>query len=651
MFSVNNLGVQFNGEWIFRHAGFMVGAKERVGLVGRNGAGKTTLLKIIAGLVESNEGDVVIPAGYQAGYLRQHLSIDPSKTIIEGAKEAFKELITLKARMDELTKSISSRTDYESPSYLKLIEEFNHDEERFRLLDGMRTGEDIEKVLKGLGFSAQDFNRSINTFSGGWQMRVELARLLLCKDELLLLDEPTNHLDIESIQWLENYLQSYPGAVVIVSHDRTLLDRLTNRTIEIELGKVNDYKAGYSKYVEMRHERMKLQEAAFSNQQKQINDIEDFIERFRYKATKAKQVQSRIKMLEKMDRIELEESDTSSIRFRFPPAPRSGKVVVEAESLDKSYGSLKVLEGVSFGILRGEFIAFVGKNGEGKTTLSRVLVGELEYGGGLKFGHNVKIGYYAQDQAEKLDPEQTVFQTIDSVATGDMRSRVRSLLGNFLFSDDTVDKKVKVLSGGEKSRLALAKLMLEPYNLLILDEPTNHLDMVAKDVLKNALIQYDGTLIVVSHDRDFLHGLTDRIFEFKHRNVKEYRGDIYEFLEDRRIGTLDDLSLSTNKQNNSKSEAPSDNKVLYEMRKNRDREIRKLKNKVESLENEIHDLETEKANLEMAMSDPDALNENYSQIFEKYGDVDKRLTEAMVHWEESHEALDALINQEISTEK
>jgi ATP-binding cassette, subfamily F, member 3 len=650
MFSVNNLGIHFNGEWLFRHAGFMVQAKERIGLVGRNGAGKSTLLKIMAGLLEPQEGSVVIPAGYQAGYLRQHLSIDSEKSVIEGAKEAFAELTALRQRMDELTMQIAERTDYENPSYLRLIEEYNHDEERFRLLDGMKTGEETEKVLKGLGFNPSDFDRPIRTFSGGWQMRIELARLLLCKDELLLLDEPTNHLDIESIQWLENFLQNYPGAVIIVSHDRTLLDRLTNRTIEMELGKLSDYKAGYAGYVELRKQKLELQAAAFGNQQKQIDEIEDFIERFRYKASKAKQVQSRIKMLDKMDRIEVEETDKSSLRFRFPPAPRSGKVVVEADGLGKAYGELKVLENLSFGILRGEFIAFVGKNGEGKTTLSRVLVGELEHEGKLQFGHNVKIGYYAQDQADKMDPELTVFQTIDAVATGDMRPRVRSLLGNFLFSDENVDKKVKVLSGGEKSRLALARLMLEPYNLLVLDEPTNHLDMVAKDVLKNALLQYDGTLLLVSHDRDFLNGLTDRIFEFRNRQIKEYRGDIYEFLEERKLGRLDDLGMISSKQQGTRKDSPSENKLLYEMRKTREREMRKLKTRVESIEDEIHEHEAEKARLELAMSDPSSIGSNYMEIAELYNKTNRALNEAMLHWEQAHEELDAMSKQEMNPE-
>jgi ATP-binding cassette subfamily F protein 3 len=550
--------------------------------------------------------------------------------------------LSLQKKVKELTKQIGERTDYESDDYLNLVHLFSEADERFRLIGGHTMQADTEKILLGLGFLKSDFERPMIAFSSGWQMRVELAKILLKKPDTILLDEPTNHLDIESIQWLEGFLINYPGAVVLVSHDRAFLDNVTTRTIEITLGRINDYKASYSEYVEQRAERRENQMAAFNNQQKSIDDIENFIERFRYKSTKSRQVQSRIKMLEKMDKIEVEDIDNSSIRFKFPPAPHSGRVVVEAVDLIKKYGEKLVLNDINFAINKGESIAFVGKNGEGKTTLSKIIVGELEYNGKMQLGHRVVIGYYAQNQAAMLDGERTVFETIDDIAVGDIRPKVRSILGGFLFGTEDIDKKVKVLSGGEKSRLALAKLLLTPVNLLVLDEPTNHLDMQSKDILKNALLQFEGTLIVVSHDRDFLQGLTDKVFEFKNRQIKPYIGDIYVFLENRKIENLKQLEINNKNLNTANNDLISDNKINWEKKRESDKEIRKIKNKVDKCEEGISKIEAEIQRLDKVLANPEEHKAEFNKgnIYQSYQDLKDKLEEQMLEWEKLHSELE-----------
>jgi len=505
MISVNQISVHFTGEYLFDNVSFIVNDRDRIGLVGKNGAGKTTLLKIFAGLMEPEKGSVAYPSGTTIGYLPQELVVDSAKTVLEETLTAFDEVRNIGKKIKLLTDELANITDYNSAAYGTLVDKLNQASEQYKILGGDTVQADVEKVLTGLGFDPGDFGRRLTEFSGGWKMRVEIAKLLLKQPSLLLLDEPTNHLDIESIQWMEEFLQIYKGAVIVVSHDRAFLDNVTRRTVEISFGKIYDYKASYSEYVMMREERLESQIATFNNQQKQIEQIERFIMRFRYKSTKARQVQSRVKMLEKMEMVEIDETDASSIKFLFPPAPPSGKVSVQADKVSKSYGEKQILKDIDLIVPRGEKIAFVGRNGEGKTTLVKMLLNQIDYDGKILLGHNIIPGYYAQNQTEMLDGEKTVFQTIDEVAVGDIRPKIRALLGSFLFGGDTIDKKVKVLSGGEKSRLALAKMLLSPINLLVLDEPTNHLDMVSKDILKNALIRFDGTLIIVSHDRDFLH--------------------------------------------------------------------------------------------------------------------------------------------------
>jgi len=539
--SINNISIEFSGTVLFSNVTFNINKKDRIGLAGKNGSGKTTLLRIIAGVLPAKHGEVIYTDGLNVGYLPQEKIISGSSPVIEETLKAFAFIDDLKLSLDKITTEISTRTDYESKAYHQILEDHDTIHEQLRLAEPDKLRGRAEKILLGLGFKHTDFIRSINEFSFGWQMRVEIAKLLLLKPTLLLLDEPTNHLDIDSIQWLEDYLINYTGSVMIVSHDRTLLDNLTNRTIEINKGKSYDYKVAYSHYIVLRDERVSQQLAAFNNQQKVIRQTERFIERFRYKNTKSKQVQSRIKSLEKMDKVQIDELDQTGIHFLFPPAPHSGKVTVEGKHVSKEYGQLKVLSEIDFQILKGEKVAFVGRNGEGKTTLAKIINKQLPFSGEIKLGHNVITGYFAQDQWEMLDPELTVFETVDVVAVGDVRKRLNAILGAFLFQDDDVNKKVKVLSGGEKSRLALAKLLLVPSNLLIMDEPTNHLDILSKDILKNALLQYNGTIIIVSHDRDFLQGLTTRLYEFKNRKVKEFRGDIFEFLEKRKLSALNEL--------------------------------------------------------------------------------------------------------------
>jgi ATP-binding cassette subfamily F protein 3 len=637
MISVNNLSVQFGGESLFDHVSFIINDRDRIGLVGRNGAGKSTLLKIIRGIQKPHEGEVILPEGHSVGYLPQELETKSTRTVMEEALNAFEEVVQLEKTISRYEEEIHRRKDFDSEDYHRLIRRHSDAIERYHLIGGQAVHVDIEKVLSGLGFEREEFDRPMSTFSSGWQMRVEIAKLLLRKHEVILLDEPTNHLDIESIQWLEEYLEEFKGAVVLVSHDRAFLDNVTRRTIEISLGKIYDYKASYSNYVELRDERMESQLATYNNQQRQIRQIERFIERFRSKATKARQVQSRIKLLDKIDLVEVDMVDESGIRFRFPPAPHSGKIVLEGIKINKEFPQKKVLNDLNFSVIKEDRIAFVGKNGEGKTTLSKVIAKQLEFTGELKYGHNVVIGYYAQNQSDFLDPEKTVFETIDDIAIGDIRPRIKAILGGFLFSGDDIEKKVKVLSGGEKSRLSMAKLLLTPANLLILDEPTNHLDMHSKDVLKNALIQYNGTLIIVSHDRDFLQGLTNRVFEFRHGMVREYIGDIYDFLEQRRLRNLSELEASQRKETMPVArDKVSQNKVEYEKRKESEKEVRKVRSQVSKVETEIERLEKEIREIELKLASPES---NQAQIqdgslYRLYDQQKQALAREMKRWEE-----------------
>ena len=605
MISIQNLSIHFTGQDLFTDINFLIREKDRIGLVGKNGAGKTTLIRIIAGLEQPSHGGVVMSDDVTIGYLPQEKNIHSTKTVLEETMTAFEEYHQIEKKLSQLQDELSQRTDYESDSYQQLCERMSALNERMTLIGGHSAEGEAEQILVGLGFDHEDMVREMNEFSNGWQMRVELAKILLKKPKLLLLDEPTNHLDIESIQWLEGYLKNYYGAILMVSHDRAFLDHITIRTIEISGGKIYDYKCAYSEFVERREERIDMQKAAFDNQQREIKEIEAFIERFRYKATKAKQVQSRVKQLEKMDVVEIDDRDKSVMHFKFPPAPHSGKVTLELSHVSKSYGEKNVLNDINLLIPRGEKIAFVGRNGEGKSTLAKIICGVLDHTGDVKLGHEVKIGYYAQNQQDMLDPEKTVFETLDDVATGDMRVKVKSLLGAFLFSGETIDKKVKVLSGGEKARLSLAKMLLFPTNLLVLDEPTNHLDMLSKDILKSALLQFDGTLIVVSHDRDFLQGLTTKVYEFKKPHIKEYIGDIYDFLEEKRLKELDDLNRKQKVQQEAKPTV-SQNKIDYEAKKVEEREKRRLEKEIKKLEEQIDALEKELADLDEIMANPTA---------------------------------------------
>ena len=603
MISIQNLSMHFTGQDLFTDINFLIREKDRIGLVGKNGAGKTTLIRMIAGLEQPTHGSVVMD-DVTVGYLPQEMNIYSSKSVLEETMTAFEEVHRLEDEIVKIQDELSNREDYESAAYQRLCDKLSYLNERLVLMGGHSAEGEAERILVGLGFDHEDMSRMMSEFSNGWQMRVELAKILLRKPSLLLLDEPTNHLDIESIQWLEGYLKNYYGAIFMVSHDRAFLDHITIRTIEISGAKIYDYKCSYSEFVERREERIDLQKAAYDNQQREIKEIESFIERFRYKATKAKQVQSRVKQLEKMNIVEIDDRDKSVMHFKFPPAPHSGKVTLDINNVSKSYGDKIILENIKLLIPRGEKIAFVGRNGEGKSTLSKIIAGIIDYDGEVKLGHEVKIGYYAQNQQDMLDPEKTVFETLDDVAVGEMRVKVKSLLGAFLFSGETIDKKVKVLSGGEKARLSLAKMLLFPTNLLVLDEPTNHLDMLSKDILKSALLQFDGTLIVVSHDRDFLQGLTTKVYEFKKPHIKEYIGDIYDFLEAKRIKELDEL----NKKQGARQESVSvsQNRIDYEAKKKEDREKKRVEKEIKMLEDKIDALEKELAHLDEIMANPSA---------------------------------------------
>ncbi len=650
MISIDNVTIRFGAFVLFDQISFQVNPGDRIGLVGRNGAGKTTILNLIDRRQDPDEGRVVKTAGKEVGYLPQQMKHRKGKSLYREALNAFESVITLKKRIDSITAELGERSDYESKAYLELIQELANANELFEMEGGHTIHADVEQTLIGLGFRKSDMERPVHEFSGGWRMRIELAKILLRRPDYILLDEPTNHLDIESIQWLEEFLVSYQGGVLIISHDRAFLDNVTNRTVELSLGKIYDYKVSYSSYVHLKEERITVQHASYENQQKMIQETEEFINRFRYKATKAVQVQSRIKQLDKLDRIEVEKEDDSSMNLKFPPSVRSGTIVVEALDLKKQFGDIKVLNGVDMVIERGEKVAFVGKNGEGKTTLSRILVGELDYTGGLKMGHNVELGYFAQNQDEIMDGNLTVLETVDHAAVGDIRTKIRDILGAFLFSGEDVDKKVKVLSGGERSRLAMAGMLLQPFNLLILDEPTNHLDMRSKDILKKALLAFDGTLIVVSHDREFLDGLVDKVFEFRDQKVKEHLGGIYDFLQRRKLSSLREIERKVNPVNagSVKTSSPStarkthvvkdvqepslsSNKEQYEEKKIQEKKIRKIANRVKSLEHEIESIEEELSKMDEILMNPD--NIEGMHVYEAYEQLKKKHDEALASWE------------------
>jgi ATP-binding cassette subfamily F protein 3 len=647
MIACNGLSISFAGQPLFRDVSFRVNPKEKIGLVGRNGAGKSTLLRIITGLQPNNEGQLVKPDGIRIGYLPQQMVVSDTKTLSEEAGSAFDEINNLEKEIAFLTHHIETVTDHTSGDYMDNLDQLAEKNERFHLLNDGSRDQKIEQVLLGLGFNRSDFVRPTREFSGGWRMRIELAKILLRSPDVFLLDEPTNHLDIDSIQWLEEFLKNYHGAVVLISHDRAFLDTVTNRTVEISLGRLYDYRVPYSRYVVLRKERRDQQLAAFRNQQKRIADTQEFIERFRYKNTKAIQVQSRIKMLEKLERIEVDDEDTSSIHLRFPAAPRSGTVVLEARSLSKGYGMQDVLKEVDLKLHRGDRVAFVGKNGEGKTTFSRIIAGELDYEGELKIGHNVRTGYFAQNQDELLDNNKTVLETLDEVATGDIRTKLRDILGAFLFHGEDADKKVKVLSGGERSRLALARLLLEPYNFLVLDEPTNHLDMRSKDILKQALMKYDGTLVVVSHDREFMEGLVTKVYEFRQQKIKEHIGGIYDFLQRKKINTLRELEITNSGKPEIRVKEESASKTAFLERKEYERELRKLNNRIEKTEKRIREVEEQIRTFEKAITNPSESSEqlNDKNFYLRYEDFQKEMEELLSTWESLHSELETHKNK------
>ena len=656
MISLDNLTVSYGGWTLFDNISFLINPKDRIGLVGRNGAGKTTLLRIITGEQQPTSGHVTLNGECTIGYLPQTMRVADTTTLAEETAKAFDEVLRLEAEIASLTREIAERTDYESAGYEQLLHRLNDAQDHYHILGGDTREADIEKTLLGLGFKRTDFGRATSEFSGGWRMRIELAKLLLRRPSIFLLDEPTNHLDIESIQWLEEYLKNYNGAVLLISHDRAFLDNVTNRTVELSLGKVTDYKVSYSKYVVLRAERRAQQMAAYENQQRMIEKTEEFIEKFRYKPTKSNQVQSRIKQLERLERLEIEEEDLSTLNIKFPPAPRSGQIVAEINEAGMSFGTKHVFSGANFIIEKGDKIALVGRNGEGKTTLARMLIGQLTpTEGSVRLGANVNIGYYAQNQDDLMDGEFTVYDTLDRVAVGDIRTRLRDILGAFLFRGEDIDKKVKVLSGGERARLAMARMMLEPRNLLILDEPTNHMDMRSKDILKNAIMKYDGTVVVVSHDREFLDGMVQKVYEVRDGGVKEYLGGIYYFLEKRKLESLQEIerrdapakpmanpAAKSAAQPVANGDAAASGKLTYEQRKEQEKQLRKLRRAVETVEAELAEIEKQIAAYDAKFA---AATEYNEADYKAYNDLKARYDHQMHEWEKASYELEIVEEQ------
>lgn len=646
MISVEGLKVEFNATPLFEDVTYVINKKDRIALVGKNGAGKSTMLKILAGLQQPTSGVVALPKDTTIGYLPQVMVLADKNTVMQEAEKAFEHIFDMQKELERMNQELAERTDYESEDYHKLIDRFTHENERFLMMGGTNFHAEIERTLVGLGFKREDFDRPTSEFSGGWRMRIELAKLLLRQPDVLLLDEPTNHLDIESIQWLETFLSTRANAVVLVSHDRAFINNVTTRTIEISCGHIYDYKVSYDQYVILRKERREQQLRAYENQQKQIQDTEDFIERFRYKATKAVQVQSRIKQLEKIERIEVDEEDNSALRLKFPPASRSGSYPVICEDVQKKYGNHVVFHDVNLTINRGDKVAFVGKNGEGKSTLVKCIMNEIDFDGKLVIGHNVQIGYFAQNQAQMLEGEFTVFDTIDRVAVGDIRNKIRDILGAFMFGGEASDKKVKVLSGGERSRLAMIKLLLQPVNLLILDEPTNHLDMRSKDVLKEAIREFEGTVILVSHDRDFLDGLATKVYEFGSGLVKEHLGGIYEFLQRKKLEDLNELQKSIPSGGSATSTiadsqgAVSDNKLSYEAQKELNKKIKKMEKQVADCEKAIEELESAIAIVETKMGTVEGASD--MSLYEQHQKLKMQLDRTVEEWEQSSIELDEM---------
>ena len=647
MISLDNLTVSYGGWTLFDNISFLINPKDRIGLVGKNGAGKTTLLRIITGEQQPTSGAVTLNGDCTIGYLPQTMRVADTTTLAEETAKAFEEVLRLEAEIEALTREIAERTDYESPEYEQLLHRLNDAQDHYHILGGETRDADIEKTLLGLGFERSDFGRATSEFSGGWRMRIELSKLLRRRPSIFLLDEPTNHLDIESIQWLEEYLRNYNGAVLLISHDRAFLDNVTNRTVELSLGKITDYKVSYSKYVVLRAERRAQQMAAYENQQRMIEKTEEFIEKFRYKPTKSNQVQSRIKQLERLDRLEIEEEDLATLNIKFPPAPRSGQIVAEISEAGMSFGEKHVFSGANFVIEKGDRIALVGRNGEGKTTLARMLIGQLTpTEGSVRLGANVNIGYYAQNQDDLMDGDFTVYDTLDRVAVGDIRTRLRDILGAFLFRGEDIDKKVKVLSGGERARLAMARMMLEPRNLLVLDEPTNHMDMRSKDILKNAIMKYDGTVVVVSHDREFLDGMVEKVYEFRDGGVKEYLGGIYYFLEKRKLESLQEVERrDAPAKTPAKGDEPKpavSGKLSYEQRKEQEKQLRKAKKVVETIEAELADIEKRIAEYDARFA---AATEYNEADYKAYNELKTRYDHQMHEWEKASYELEIIENE------
>ena len=642
MISVNNLSLYFGGQDIFKDISFMVNKGDKIGLIGKNGAGKSTLLKVLAKEQIPNNGDVSTPNGIVIGYLTQDLDFEDGRTVLEEAQTAFEYLNDIEKKMNKNNRLLNERTDYESKEYLDIINEFNYLEERFRMGGGHDIAAEISQVLIGLGFTQYDFDRQTTDFSGGWRMRIELAKILLKKPDLLLLDEPTNHLDIESIIWLERWLGNYNGAVVLVSHDRLFLDASTNRTIEIAFSRINDYKASYTKYLSLREDRIQKQIQAKKNQDKFIEDTKVLINKFRAKKNKAAFAQTLIKKLEKLEIIEVEQEDVARMQFRFPPAPHSGKMSLTVRNASKHYDNLEVLNNVNLEVVRGDKIAFVGKNGEGKSTLAKMIVNEINFDGNIELGHQVRMGYYAQNQSDFLNENLTVLETIEEAANEETSGKVRSILGTFLFSNDEVGKKIKVLSGGERARVALCKLLLEPYNLLIMDEPTNHLDITSKELLKKALVNYDGSLIVVSHDREFLQGLTEKVYEFRNQNIKEYIGDIAAFLSEKDLHSFKQLESSQKEQKNIKKDKLADQLSFVE-KKNQRKKIKSLQNRISKLEKKIEDLDKSQKEIDLQLADPEKFKEISQQegFFDQYEKNKHKKQKLELEWEKAVEELES----------